>query len=50
MKCRDCKHFKDEMCNGNLWEEHPMECLLKMVIQELRLEGLESEEGEDWKY
>ena len=50
--CKDCPNFKPEddgWCLANLWEGHSIGCLLKMMIQELRLLNLDTEEGEEWK-
>jgi len=51
MNCQACDQYdrEENYCAANLFErEYPLACLLKMVIQELRL--LHDEEGEEWKY
>jgi len=39
MNCRNCTDFNiiENICDADLYEDHPPECLLKMFIQEFRL-------------
>lgn len=48
MKCKECPCFKyenDGFCTAELWKEYPLECYLRMLIQELRLINLDDEES-----
>jgi hypothetical protein len=46
--------MEEKFCNATLWEEHPLDCLLKMLIQEIRLmrdeQWRDITDGDEWKY
>jgi len=51
VKCFECDKLRDNFCTANLWEDYPVKCFIKMMIQELRLLNISDEEnGEEWKY
>ena len=53
MLCIHCNKFdkKNRLCNANLFEDEVSDsCLLKQIIQNLRLAEDCIEDGEEWKY
>jgi hypothetical protein len=55
MLCKECPDYKENFCEADMFKkEHSIGCLLKMLIQEIRLmrdeQWRDIIDGDEWKY